>query len=324
MMYFFLIIGFVLLIKGADLFVEGSSGIAKILKVPSIIIGLTIVAMGTSLPECAVSITAAMSGKNDIAISNVVGSNFFNLLVVCGVCSMIRPLPIDRGTLKREFPFSIFVEILLLFLSADYLLHGKRALNQVSRIDGIILLVVFVVFLWATIRYALTNRNREINDESKEDLPDKKVLFVFRLILFILIGIATIKFGGDMVVDNASKIASSFGLSQNLIGLTIVAVGTSLPELVTSVVASKKGESDLAVGNVVGSNIFNVLLILGISSAIHPISIAINNIYDLIFLCIGSIFVWLFAFREGKLNRLQGCGMVSIYIIYMVFVCVRA
>lgn len=325
MMYFFLIIGFVLLIKGADLFVEGSSGVARILKVPSIVIGLTIVALGTSLPECAVSITAALNGNNDIAISNVVGSNFFNLLVVCGVCSMIQPLPIDRGTLKKEFPFSIFVEIMLLFLSADYLLHGKRVFNQVSRIDGIFLLVLFVIFLWTTVRFALTKRGGEITDQNLDGKngTDINTLSVFRLILYILIGITAIKYGGDMVVDNASRIASSFGLSQNMIGLTIVAVGTSLPELVTSVVASKKGESDLAVGNVVGSNIFNVLLILGLSSVIHPISITVNNIYDLIFLCTGSIFVWLFAFREGKLNRLQGCGMVSIYIIYMIFVCIR-
>ena len=323
MMYLFLIIGFVLLIKGADFFVEGSSGVAKILRIPSIIIGLTIVAMGTSLPECAVSVTAGLRGNNDIAISNVVGSNFFNLLVVCGVCSMIQPLPIDRGTLKREFPFSIFVEILLLFLSADYLLHGKKTVNYVSRYDGILLLVLFVIFLVVTIRSALSARNNNPSDEDREDGEEQKKPSVFRCIFYILLGIVAIKYGGDMVVDCASKIAATFGLSQNMIGLTIVAMGTSLPELVTSVVASRKGETDMAVGNVVGSNIFNVLLILGISSSIHPIAVAMNNIYDLIFLCIGSILVWAFAFKGGKLNRLHGCGMVSIYVIYMIFVCVR-
>lgn len=324
MMYVFLIIGFVLLIKGADLFVDGSSGVAKILRVPSIIIGLTIVAMGTSLPECAVSVTAGMKGNNDIAISNVLGSNFFNLLVVCGVCSLIHPLPIDKGTLKKEFPFSIFAEILLLFLSADYLLHGKNALTQVSQFDGVILLVLFAFFLGFTIKSALQARKEDGVTEQKEDKEKEgKNLSVFQCILLILIGIVAIKYGGDMVVDSASKIATTFGLSQNLIGLTIVAVGTSLPELVTSIVAAQKGESDMAVGNVVGSNIFNVLLILGISSAIHPITVVLNNIYDLIFLCITSIFVWAFAYKSGKISRLQGCGMVSIYIIYMIFVCVR-
>lgn len=329
MMYLFLIIGFVLLIKGADLFVDGSSGIAKILKVPGIIIGLTIVALGTSLPECAVSVTAGLQGNNDIAISNVVGSNFFNLLVVCGVCSMIQPLPIDRGTLKREFPFSIFAEVLLLFLAGDYLLHGKRVINQVSRIDGILLLVLFAAFLGYTIYNALQARKladseeEESNQEKTDQEETEKNPSVIQCILFVIIGIVAIKYGGDMVVNSASDIAATFGLSQNMIGLTIVAVGTSLPELVTSIVAARKKEIDMAVGNVVGSNIFNVLLILGISSAIHPISVALNNIYDLIFLCIGSILVWALAFKRGQLKRLHGCCMVSVYIIYMVFVCVR-
>lgn len=322
-MYLFLIIGFVLLIKGADLFVEGSSGIAKILKVPSIIIGLTIVAMGTSLPECAVSVTAALRENNDIAISNVVGSNFFNLLVVCGVCAMIQPLPIDKSTLKKEFPFSIFAEILLLFLSADYLLHGIHSVNLVSRIDGIILLVLFAIFISSTIQNAMNARKQENSVESEKEVHGEKDLSVIKAILFIIIGVVAIKYGGDMVVDSASKIATDFRLSQNLIGLTIVAVGTSLPELVTSVVAARKGESDMAVGNVVGSNIFNVLFILGISSTIHPISVVMNNIYDLIFLCIGSILVWAFTFQGGKIKRLHGCGMVSLYIIYMIFVCIR-
>lgn len=320
MVYLFLVIGFVLLIKGADFFVDGSAGVAKILRIPGIIIGLTIVAMGTSLPECAVSVTASLSKNNDIAISNVVGSNFFNLLVVCGVCSMIQPLPIDKGTLKKEFPFSIFVEILLLFLSADYLLHGKKVIDQVSRLDGILLLVLFVIFLLVTVKSALSARNSN-SDQEKEQ--EEKKLSVFQCIFFILLGIVAIKYGGDMVVNCASKIADNFGLSPNMIGLTIVAVGTSLPELVTSVVASRKGQSDMAVGNVVGSNIFNVLLILGISSTIHPIQVALYSIYDLIFLCIGSIMVWVFAFKGGKLNRIHGCSMVSIYIIYMIFVCVR-
>ena len=309
------------------MFVDGSSGIAKILKVPGIIIGLTIVAMGTSLPECAVSITAAMSGNNDIALGNVVGSNFFNLLVVCGICAMIQKLPIDRGTLKKEFPFSIFVEILLLFMAGDYLLHGKHAMKILSRIDGIILIVLFVLFLLSTVKSALKARSQNAEEDEKEDGGEeegKKFMPpVLKNIIFILVGIVAIKYGGDFVVDSASAIADKFGLSPNMISLTIVAVGTSLPELVTSIVAARKNELGMAVGNVVGSNIFNVLLVLGVSSAIHPIAVTMYNIYDLIYLCVTSIIVWAFAYRKGEIKRLLGCGMVSIYIIYMVYVCIR-
>ncbi len=317
LMYVLLILGFVLLIKGADFFVDGSAGMAKIFKVPGIIVGLTIVAMGTSLPECAVSISAGLQGNNDIAISNVVGSNFFNLLVVCGVCSLIQPLPIDKGTLKKEFPFSIFSGIILLFLAADYLLHGEMAMNQVSRIDGLLLLVLFAFFLGNLLQSAW--KNRDVNEEKEED----GIIPLWKCIVLIIVGIIAIKFGGDLVVDNASKIATVFGLSQNLIGLTIVAIGTSLPELVTSVVASKKKETDIAVGNVIGSNIFNILLILGISSLLNPIAVEINNVYDLIFLSVTNILVWMSVYKLEKIKRLQGCGMISLYVIYMIFVCIR-
>lgn len=320
MMYLWLIVGFILLIKGADFFVDGSSGVAKILHVPSIIVGLTIVAMGTSLPECAVSISAALSGKNDIAVSNVIGSNFFNLLMVCGICAIIKPLPIDRKTVKGEFPFSIFVGFLLLLMSGDYLIKGKNSINQISRIDGIILLILFAGFLGNMIRSALKAR-KEYDQEEKEE--EKKQMSILVCLFLIVIGIIAIKYGGDMVVNSASDIAATFGLSQNLIGLTIVAVGTSLPELVTSIVAARKGESDMALGNVVGSNIFNILLVLGVSTAIHPIAVGILSIYDLIFLGITSILVWIFAYKGNRINRFQGCIMVFLYGIYMVYVCLR-
>lgn len=318
LMYVLLIIGFILLIKGADFFVDGSAGLAKIFKVPTIIVGLTIVAMGTSLPELAVSISAGLQGNNDIAISNVIGSNLFNLLVVCGVCSLIQALPIDKGTLRKEFPFSIFAGIILLFLAADYLLHGKMAVNQLSRIDGIILFILFIFFFGSLIKTAWNDREKI---HSEED--DEKEIPLWKCIVLIIIGIAAIKFGGDMVVDNASEIAAVFGLSQNLIGLTIVAIGTSLPELVTSIIAAKKGETDIAVGNVIGSNIFNILLILGVSSLLHPIFVGMNNVYDLIFLSITNILIWLFVYKSGKVKRLLGCGMISMYLIYMIFVCIR-
>lgn len=220
-----LVVGFVLLIKGADFFVEGSSSVAKMLKVPSIIIGLTIVAMGTSLPECAVSITASVTNNNALAVSNAIGSNIFNLMVVCGFCALFNPLYVEKSTLKKEFPFSVVCAVLLLV--CGYL--GM----QLGRADGIILLIVFVAFLVWMVRSALKARAAAGDDEYE-------VLPVWKCIVFIVGGIVAIKFGGDFVVNGASTVAAKLGLSQNLIGLTIVACGTSLPELVTSVVARAK------------------------------------------------------------------------------------
>lgn len=319
MAYLMLILGFVMLIKGADIFVDGSSDIAKVFRVPSMIIGLTIVAMGTSLPECAVSLSAALNGNNDIAIANVVGSNFFNLLVVCGVCAVIRSLPIDKDTLKNEFPFSIVAGVILLFMSMDFVFTKESGNNQISRIDGIILLVLFAFFLGGTIRTALKARKNTVAKQEEETETEP----VWRCIIYIIIGIAAIKFGGDFVVDSAAEIAAQFGLSQNMIGLTIVAVGTSLPELITSIVAARKNEVDMAVGNVVGSNIFNALLIVGVSAAVHPISVGMHSIYDLIFLTGTSLAVWCLANKKQKLTRGHGIFMILVYVAYMVYVCIR-
>lgn len=320
MMYVWLIVGFILLIKGADFFVDGSSQFARIFRVPSIIIGLTIVAMGTSLPEFAVSISAALRGSNEIAISNVVGSNFFNLLMVCGICALIKPLPIDKMTLKHEFPFSIFVGFLLLLLSADYLIKGKGVDNIISRVDGIILLILFFFFLRKVIHSAWKARKE---NSANEHQPEEKNMSVIICLFLMTIGITAIKFGGDMVVDSASDIAASFGLSENLIGLTIVAVGTSLPELVTSIVATRKGDIGLAIGNVVGSNIFNILFVLGISAAIQPMVVNMKSVHDLIFLGVTSIVVWIFAYMGNRLNRFHGVAMIGSYLAYMIYVCVR-
>jgi len=226
-----LVVGFVLLIKGADFFVEGSSSVAKRLHVPAIIIGLTIVAMGTSLPECAVSITASVTNNNALAVSNAIGSNIFNLMVVCGFCALFNPLYVEKSTLKKEFPFSVVCAVLL--LGCGYL--GM----QLGRADGIILFIVFVAFLVWMVRSALKARAAAGDDEYE-------VLPVWKCIVFIVGGIVAIKFGGDFVVNGASTVAAKLGLSQNLIGLTIVACGTSLPELVTSVVAARKNELDCA------------------------------------------------------------------------------
>lgn len=305
--YVLLIVGFVLLVKGADYFVEGCSSVAKILKVPSIIIGLTIVAFGTSAPEAAVSITAALTGNNDIAIGNVIGSNIFNLLVVVGVCGLILPMGIDKGILKKEFPFSIVVAaVLLAMIGFDH---------QVGRIDGLILLVFFACFLGWMIHSALTGR-----EEASEEY---KVLTPLRSAVYILCGLAAVVLGGDCVVKSASSIAESFGLSQNLIALTIVALGTSLPELVTSIVASRKGENGLALGNVVGSNIFNLLLILGASSAISPVTVQFESVIDLSVLIVFSLITWVLARGKYKIGRVDGGVMLAMYLGYMVYIILR-
>ncbi|MGN0513495.1 MAG: calcium/sodium antiporter [Lachnospiraceae bacterium] len=303
-----LVAGFVLLIKGADFFVDGSSSVAKRLRVPSMIIGLTIVAMGTSLPECAVSVTASISNNNALAVSNAVGSNIFNLMVVCGVCALFAPLAVSRDTLKKEFPFSVICAIILMAFGYMGMVLG--------RVEGIILLVIFAAYLGYMIYSALKAR-------SQADDEEYKILPVWKCILFIVGGAAAIKFGGDFVVKGATVIASGFGLSQNLIGLTIVALGTSLPELVTSVVAAKKNEVDMAVGNVIGSNIFNILLVLGVAATISPVAFIMENVIDIIVLIVMSVIVWAMAWSNNKIIRSEGAVMVLMYAAYMVYICIR-
>lgn len=313
-----LVIGFVLLIKGADFFVEGSSSVAKKFNVPSLIIGMTIVAMGTSLPELAVSVTASMTGNNTLAVSNVSGSNIFNLMVVCGACALFAPLTIDKNTLLKEFPFSILCAGLLVVLG----FFGM----SLGRIDGVIFLVIFAAYLLWMIYSAKQARGAEDKLETEEEEfveEEIKILPMWKCILFIVGGMVAIKFGGDFVVDGASAIAAGFGLSQTLIGLTIVALGTSLPELVTSIVAAKKNEVDMALGNAIGSNIFNILMVLGIASAISPISIITENIIDLCVLIVFTICAWIFAGTKKKIGRAEGLCMVALYAAYAVYIIVR-
>lgn len=307
MMYVMLVVGFALLIKGADLFVEGSSSVAKLLRVPSVIIGLTVVAFGTSAPEAAVSIAAAVTGNNEIAVGNVIGSNIFNLLMVTGACGAIMPTMIDKSILYHDFPFSIVISaVLLLFIAFDH---------NISRLDGIIMLALFGYFLWKTVKTALNSRTA--HDE------EIKTLTPLRSGVYILVGLVAIIFGGDVVVDSASKIAAVFGLSQTLIGLTIVAMGTSLPELVTSIVASRKGENGLALGNVIGSNIFNILLVLAASATISPIKVSILSVYDLLCLIAFSVITWVLARRKFKISRPEGILMVLLYLGYTAYIIVR-
>jgi len=309
-----LLVGFVLLIKGADFFVEGSSSVAKRLKVPSMIIGLTIVAMGTSLPECAVSITASLAGNNAMAVSNVVGSNIFNLMVVCGACSLFSPLMIQKETLKKEFPLSIFCALLLLGL-------GYWGM-ELGHLDGVLCLVIFVVYLIWMVCSALKARKATVHSAT-EDEDEIKILPVWKCVIYIVGGILAIKYGGDFVVGGASSIALIVGMSENLVGLTIVAVGTSLPELVTSIVAAKKNEVDMALGNVIGSNIFNVLLVLGIAATISPIAFIMENVVDIILLIIMSILVYVFGWHKQNIERKEGIIMLIIYTGYLVYACIR-
>lgn len=317
MMYLLLLLGFVLLVKGADFFVDGCASIAKMLRVPSVIIGLTIVAFGTSAPEAAVSIVASLSGNNDIAISNVIGSNLFNSLVVLGICGLILPLNVQAGICKKELPFSIGMTALLIFFCAFFSGKTDGAL-QIGRVEGLILLLFFALFLYQQIHSAL--KNREVRPE--EEQIGKKLSPSISVLMSIA-GVVMIILGGNFVVNSASDIAAAFGMSQTLIGLTIVAMGTSLPELVTSVVASSKGENDLAVGNVVGSNIFNILLIIGASASISPMTLQRVALYDGIFLLVMSLLLFLFVVRDKKLSRIQASILLLSYVCYSAYIIMR-
>ncbi|MBP3888626.1 MAG: calcium/sodium antiporter [Cellulosilyticum sp.] len=307
MMYILLLVGFVLLVKGADFFVEGSSSVAKMFKIPSVIVGLTIVAMGTSAPELAVSLTASLAGSNDMALSNVIGSNIFNLMVVIGACAIIKGVDTPTDILKRDLPLNIGVTALLLLFIWDL---------RISRIEGIILLICMVAYITVLVVQALKNRTEAVEEEEKPLSPLMSVVYIIG-------GIAAIVFGGDLVVDNASAIAAAFGLSQTLIGLTIVAMGTSLPELVTSIVATRKGETGLALGNAVGSCLFNILLILGVSSTVSPINANSQGLMDTIILLGITVVSYIFARTSEKTNRVEGIICLVIYAAYMVYAIIR-
>ena len=305
MEYILLLVGFVLLIKGADFFVEGSSSLARILRIPSVIIGLTIVAMGTSAPEASVSINAALAGSNDIAISNVVGSNIFNGLVVVGVCAVLAAFQTNKDILKRDMPLNIFVSAILCLMFLD---------GKLSRTEGILLLAGMVLYLCFMIRSALKNR---------EPGADIQTLSLPVSLLYIVGGLAAVIFGGDLVVDKACIIARSWGVSQNFIGLTIIAVGTSLPELVTSIVATRKGDSSLALGNAIGSNLFNILFILGMSSVISPLHVLDESVIDCLLLTVSAVILFLFARSKKKMTRLEGVICILLYISYTAYLLIR-
>ena len=316
MIYVFLLIGFYILIKGADAFVDGASSIARRFNIPPIIIGLTIVAFGTSAPEAAVSVTAALSGKNDIAIGNVVGSNIFNLLLVIGVSSFLLPIKVKRNTMLKEFPFALLASIVLIILSHDVKFQDYP-FNSLTRADGLVLLSLFGIFMYYLIELALTSNDEMDVTEGNPSAP------LSRAILMSLIGVICVVIGGQIVVDNATEIALNLGMSENLTGLTIVSIGTSLPELVTSISAAKKGESDIAIGNVIGSNLFNILFVLGLSSVIHPISVQSIVFIDMLIMLIVTLIVYLFSLSKKTISKAEGSILTILYVLYMIYIIIR-
>ena len=326
MAYILLIIGFILLVKGADFFVSGSSSIAKHFGIPTFIIGLTVVAFGTSMPEAAISVTAALAGANGIAVGNAIGSNLFNLLVVLGASALIKECPVSRDTLRFEYPLSIVAAGVLLVMGLRAGADGTMFnAGVISRADGLILLTVFIMFMAATVKKAMRNRHRDAIPDyyGGADVGDPENISLVKSIIIAAIGLTGIVFGGDLVVDSATSIAEAFGIDEILIGLTIVALGTSLPELVISIVAAVKGETDIAVGNVIGSNIFNLLLVLGLSTAIHPIAITMLSIYDLMILIAASLIVLIPLLRKQMLTRSWGVLLLMMYGGYLAYIIMR-
>lgn len=315
-----LIIGFVFLVKGADAFVEGCSSIARRYHVPSLIIGMTIVAMGTSLPETAVSVTAAVTGNNALAVSNAVGSNIFNLMVAVGACTLFTSVAVQINTLKIDFPISILCAVLLLILGA--------AGMSLGHIDGVVFIILFLAFILYMIRSAQTSREKNVEPGVEEEeylleAEEIQEMSMGKSVIYILLGAVAIAVGSDWVVDGACTVAAAIGISQTLIGLTVVAFGTSLPELVTSIVAAKKGEVDMALGNVIGSNIFNILMVLGIAAAISPVAFLTENIIDIAVLIVFSVIGWIMAWTKRELNRKEGIIMLLLYAVYVVYICMR-
>lgn len=301
-----LVIGFVILIKGADLFVDGASGVAGNFKVSKILIGLTIVAFGTSAPEFAVSVKSLVSGSGDIVLGNVIGSNILNVLLILGCSAVVHSLNVKNHTVKKELPITLLFSTLFAVLLTDSL-FDKGAVNMFTRSDGIVLLLFFLVFI-----YYLISMSRK-----KVETEDEKTISMKKAILFTIIGIAGIVLGSNFVVDSATAIAKILGISERLIGLTIIALGTSLPELVTSVTATKKGEYDIAIGNVVGSNIFNIGMVIGVPvSVFGGIGIVNFSLVDLIVMIGAALLLFLFSLKDYKITRKEGIVFLLVFVVY--------
>ncbi|TYS67712.1 calcium/sodium antiporter [Sutcliffiella horikoshii] len=318
MTYLILFVGFALLIKGADYFVEGSSKIAQTLRVSPMLIGLTIVAFGTSAPEASVSFIAAFEGNSDVAIGNVVGSNIFNVTFILGVTALVFPLAVQNDTIRKEIPFALLGAVSLLILISDVQLQYSE-FNLITRTEGILLLLFFAVFLYYVFEMARNSRDM-IENENPTNVVETSWM---KNIVFTIGGLAGIVFGGYLVVENSIQIALSLGMSETLVGLTIVAVGTSLPELVTSVTAALKKQTEIALGNIVGSNIFNIFFILGASASIHPLAVDPKIFLDMWLMIFVTLLLLIISRTHHKISRIEGTILAIIYIVYLAFIIFR-
>ena len=307
-----LILGFIFLIKGADFFVDGASNLAMNFKIPKIIIGLTIVAFGTSAPELAVSIKANLSGSSDIVLGNVVGSNIMNILLILGLSSLFSSMGVKDNTVKKEIPFTILFSILLMVLSFDNI-FDKSIINSIVRTDGIVILLFFIIFIYYLVTVMISEKNKQ-----KEEKPKYNILFS---LLFTVLGLVGIVVGSNFVVDNATLIAQGLNVSEKMISLTVVAFGTSLPELVTSVQASRKGENDIAIGNIIGSNIFNIGVVVGIPAAfIGQINVGTFNYIDMITMIVSAALLFVLTFKNRKLGKFEGIVMLGLFAFYYTYI----
>lgn len=296
-----LIFGIVVVLKSADWLTNGAVGLATKLGISQIVIGLTIVAIGTSMPEFFVSIVSAIKGTPDLAVGNIVGSNIFNVLLIVGVAAAVAPIAIQRATVRRDIPIAIVASIMQTFMMLD---------DNISRIDALILFAAFIAFIWITLRNSK-------NDANEKDASTEKVIPTWKSVLFIIFGLVGLVLGSNIFVDNASSLAHGWGISDAVIGLTIVAGGTSLPELATSAVAARKGDSGIAIGNVLGSNVFNILMILGLTGIISPMHIQNITYIDMAVMVISMALFWLFSFTKLRVERWEGCVLIACFLGYI-------
>lgn len=307
----FILVGIVLVLWGADRLTDGAVAVAEKMKMPQIVIGLTIVAMGTSMPEFCVSLVSALKGTTDLAVGNIVGSNIFNTLLIVGVSAWVAPMTILKSTVRKDIPFALFASVILLIMCLD---------GNISRLDAGILFVLFLVFMYVTLKGAKTkDDDTTAKTESIED--NKKPMAAWLSIVWIIVGLACLIGGSNLFVEGATKVAEHIGVSEAVIGLTIVAGGTSLPELATSVVSARKGNSGIAIGNVLGSNVFNILAILGVTGVITPMHLQGITMLDLSMMVVSTLLVWLFSFTKYKIARWEGVVLTIVFIGYMVVLC---
>ena len=308
----YLLLGFIIIIKGSDMLVDGSVNLAKFLKIPTLVIGLTIVAIATGVPEIAISISSSLKGSNGLLLGNLLGSNIFNILFILGLIAIIKPLHIKKEIILKNYAFALLSCLVLFIISYD-IYFGDSLVNVITRTEGILLLCFAGIFLYSTVLGATLDKNIKV----------EKGKFSFKDILYIVVGIVLIGLSAEVIVNSAVNISKWLGIGEDLIGLTIIAVGTNLPELVTSIVAVRKGEVDIAIGNLVGTNIYNIFLILGLAATINPITISSNAFIDIIVLAITSFIVYIFIQHKKDINRKEGIIMILLYIIYIVYVVIR-